>query len=313
MNEIEVKFIDEEEEEEEDWLTRFSRINWIQRELEIQRLVIKSKEVEKLKKKGSKKALPSDSVQLQIPSLINEVDHFNLHSNRLLKNAVVRFKSSDQLHQLLSIDPSNLPLKWPSSSSSVTEHDQSSWLSKYRTQRKSLRPSYESVKAHTDAWMIASDSGQIKPLSLISKGKSGKKGSEEAAEAEAEDEMKVDEDDGEGEWITVTRGGQHGRSSTIPTQPKEIKGADPYAQSSMSGRDSLAGVKVMKRGFLEAFKQDELQDHQSKRKGGELNTGFYKTNVNENKRLKMFELRKKFDEDKARVERMKNSRKFKPY
>ncbi|EGF99748.1 uncharacterized protein MELLADRAFT_79403 [Melampsora larici-populina 98AG31] len=242
-------------------------------------------------------------------------DVLDSHSNQLLSKALVRFKSSDQLCQLLSIDPAKLPLRWPS----LSENDQSNssksnWLSKYRTQRKLLRPSHESVKAHTDAWMLASESGVIKPISLVVKGKSAKKGSGEEEEEESKDEMKVDEDDGEGEWITVTRGGQHGRSSTIPTQPQDSKGADPYAQSSMAGRDSSAGVKVMKRGFLEAFDKDELESQNNpKRKGGELNTGFYRSNVNENKKNKMFELRKKFDEDKARVERMRNSRKFKPY
>lgn len=303
------------------------RVSFMERESEIQRLSqhlsqLAAAEVTKVKKKKEKKSGNQESVKpiINLPPLIiekNENENENLmdrDSNRLLPNAYVRFKSSDQLRQLLSIDPSQLPLQWPTSSSS-SEKKQASWLSRYRAQRKTLRPSYESVKAHTDAWMLGFDSGVIKPLSLITKGKNVKKGSEEEEEEEAKDEMKVDEDDGEGEWITVTRGGQHGRSSTIPTQPsQDSKGADPYAQSSMAGRDSSAGVKVMKRGFLEAFEKDSLElQNDPKRRGGELNTGFYRSNVNETKKIKMFEIRKKFDEDRARVERMRSSRKFKPY
>ncbi|KAG0148952.1 hypothetical protein CROQUDRAFT_669623 [Cronartium quercuum f. sp. fusiforme G11] len=213
-------------------------------------------------------------------------------SARLLPNAYVRFKSSDQLHQILMLQSSSLPLQWPTPQASGS----TSWLDRYRALRTLVRPLSELVTFHTDAWMNAFDAGVVTPLSSLLEDSEPTRPRDES-EALANKSHPVaavnvdqddDDDDDGGGWTIVTRGGQHGRSSTIPTQHSETRiGADPYAQSSMAGRDAGAGVKVMKRGFAQAFSKEELEiQNDRKRKGGELNRSFYRTNIADSKKAR---------------------------
>lgn len=105
----------------------------------------------------------------------------------------------------------------------------------------------------------------------------------EAAEAEEERERKAaaEQPDADG-FVTVT----HGRK-------KRRRGGEG------------AGVG-------EGSKRQGGRVKRKKRKGGELQN-FYAHQIREAKREQLARLRAKFEEDKARIERMKAARKFKPF
>ncbi|CAH7686618.1 hypothetical protein BY996DRAFT_4575793 [Phakopsora pachyrhizi] len=249
-------------------------------------------------------------------------------ARRLLPTAHVQFENMDQLDRMLNLgSKGSLPLRWPCNLSSRDEKlkkTQISWLDSYKAMRKLVRPSIETVKSHTDNWIINFDKGKIPSLPLPNPEDS----QIEDEELKVDEKMIEDEEDGEGQWTVVTRGGKHGRSSTttIPTQTKtntKSKGPDPYAQSSMSARDDGAAVKVMKRGFAESFKHTDLDDDnddedgeetevgeknnnkKKRRVGGQLDKSFYKTDLKNLKKNRTNELRKKFLEDRQKLKSSK--------
>ncbi|KNZ59851.1 uncharacterized protein VP01_1652g6 [Puccinia sorghi] len=144
------------------------------------------------------------------------------------------------------------------------------WMVGYERRRGRARRGRQEVQEYTDRWMAAWEGGEVSPLPQDPR---------DAPSVDATHQDPSDEDGGG--WTVVARGGHHGRSaidSTIPSQPTR---PDPYAQSSMADRDAHAAVKVMKRTFHKSLSTDFQQSPDNplskKRKGGQLDTGFYRT------------------------------------
>ncbi|KAG8846150.1 Ribosomal RNA-processing protein 7 [Tulasnella sp. 330] len=146
-------------------------------------------------------------------------------------------------------------------------------LAHYIAQYDSLRPSLDVVKKHVDTSMVAYDFIQSQTA---------------AARAKEADEAIVD-DDG---FTLVTRGG--GRK----------------------GKAAGGGVGVVTREFQLAVQQG-LQNDASVKLDKHLKkiqkADFYKFQVREKKKAEFTELRKKFEEDKIKIKKLKANRKFKPY
>lgn len=208
----------------------------------------------------------ADEASTSIPPLLVSSSSKSLPSHR--PSAHVRFASPEALQRFLALPSSSLPLRLSVPSTS--------FLSRYKAEYDRTTQSPEDVKLHADAWMTAFESGQIPSLSAS------------APSAGASTDVPVDappnaDEAGDGEWTLVTRGGHHGRSSTLPTQPlSALPGSsDPFSQRSMALRDATAGAKVMKRGFGETIKREREDEAEGgggrkKRRGGDLVKGFYR-------------------------------------
>ncbi|XP_070503657.1 ribosomal RNA-processing protein 7 homolog A isoform X2 [Chironomus tepperi] len=87
--------------------------------------------------------------------------------------------------------------------------------------------------------------------------------------------------------------------------------------------DEDGWIQVGKKGHYAGFKQSETVVHrleeklQYQRKKAKKNlqqiSGIYAFEARENKKQELIELRKKFEEDKSKLQAMKQNRKFKPY
>ncbi|GAA94084.1 uncharacterized protein L969DRAFT_364355 [Mixia osmundae IAM 14324] len=190
-----------------------------------------------------------------------------------------------------------------------------------------LRPSFESVKKHTDAYMVHFES---RPTSAKA-----------APEAESfvDPELEQAEPDDDG-WTTVVRGGRHGRSADlIPTA------APPFSSKQKAGKTSLqdekarlerlknqasgyasgkASVAVASKSFQDKLRYDisllpgqlgkePPQELAKKPKRTENSTGFYRFERDANRKSSLQTLRHRFDRDKSKVEAMRKDRRFRPY
>ncbi|KAG9002359.1 Ribosomal RNA-processing protein 7 [Tulasnella sp. JGI-2019a] len=146
-------------------------------------------------------------------------------------------------------------------------------LAHYIAQYDSLRPSLDIVKEHVDSSMAAYDFIQSQTA---------------AARARETDEAILD-DDG---FTLVTRGG--GRK----------------------GKAAGGGVGVVTKDFQLAVQQGVQNDTSiklTKHLKKIQKADFYKFQVREKKKAEFTELRKKFEEDKIKINKLKANRKFRPY
>ncbi|GAA5944151.1 uncharacterized protein JCM15063_000162 [Sporobolomyces koalae] len=204
---------------------------------------------------------------------------------------------------------------------------QPSFLSTSAQRHALARPHRSTVIAHVDTWMNAYDARKLAaaPASYSAdvaiaqreqleqaankKNKKGKKGkttdvgplpgsAAEALARHAEEQRKrFDQDHNpdevqDGEWTLVTGGGKHGKS-LLPT------GISPTV-------DGYGGVTVKvakkKRGKSTPL-EEEANDQGIKKIVGD---GFYRFNKADSRRKSLATLRSKFEEDKARVDRMRS-------
>jgi len=94
-------------------------------------------------------------------------------------------------------------------------------------------------------------------------------------------------------------------------------------QDTPDAEDDDGWIQVGKKGTYAGFKQSETVVHrleeklQSQRKKARKNlqqiSGLYAFEARENKKQELTELRKKFEEDKSKLQAMRHNRKFKPY
>ncbi|GAA6003420.1 hypothetical protein JCM10207_000326 [Rhodosporidiobolus poonsookiae] len=223
-------------------------------------------------------------------------------------SALVTFSSSPALPP--PPYPASTPLTLPSAQP---------FLAASAARHALARPHRSAVIAHADEWMRAYDQrkiasapiGYLAPDEAQAGGKKAKKGkkskdvgplpgsaaaalaSYHAQRAKLQDKGFNPDEADEGEWTTVQRGGRHGKSllpaGVVPT---------------LSGYGGV-NVKVAgkKRGRVE--EEDEgRNDAGIKKIVGE---GFYRFNKAEGRRRELSALKAKFEEDKARVDRLRSS------
>ncbi|KAI0080775.1 hypothetical protein K474DRAFT_1672311 [Panus rudis PR-1116 ss-1] len=147
-------------------------------------------------------------------------------------------------------------------------------LSHYTSLYNSLRPPLDIVKSHADTWMEYFEYEQEKKRQK-SKYRKG--------------EAIVDEDG----FTLVTRGGAYGQTlgGGVGVASKKFQ-----AEVGKGERGGAGGKRVRKN-----------------KKEPKEKEAFYAFQIHEKKRNELIDLKKKWEEDKAKVEKLKSSRKFKPY
>jgi len=192
-------------------------------------------------------------------------------------SAHIIFLDSSSLSRFLtSVSQQPKPKPWPLDTSIS-----SGGLSHYASQYDSLRPPLDLVKAHVDTWMeLFEYEQQEKKRKLLQDQESKfKKG-----------EAIVDEDG----FTLVTRGGAYGQ-----TVGGGVAVASKKFQKEVSkGREGGGGGK---------------RNRKNKKKDPKEKDSFYAFQVHEKKRKELIDLKQKWEDDKAKVEKLKSSRKFRPY
>ena len=192
-------------------------------------------------------------------------------------SAHVVFLDSSSLDRALA--STSKPRPWPTSS------EEPSGISHYRALYDSLRPSLDSVKAYADS-SIEYYEYELAKKKQISKYRKG--------------EAIVDEDG----FTLVTRGGAYGQTlgGGVNVASKRFQRYGETTRSRNSKKE-----KKEKEGFY-AFHKAEKQ-----------RSGFYHllhmiiSIYSLAKPVELMELKRKWEEDKAKVEKLKASRRFKPY
>ncbi|GAA5845933.1 hypothetical protein JCM3766R1_000864 [Sporobolomyces carnicolor] len=222
--------------------------------------------------------------------------------------------------------PSLPPPSYPSATP-VSIAAQPSFLKTSSLKHHLARPHRSLVIAHVDTWMQAYDARKLasapasysadvaiaerEQAALAAKSKKGKKkaaatdvgplpGSAAAALARhAEEQRKRNDRDHnpdevqDGEWTLVTGGGKHGKS-LLPT------GVVP----TLEGYGGVSVKVARKKRGKATPAEDEAHDQGIKKIVGD---GFYRFNKADSRRKSLAALRTRFEEDKARVDRMRQS------
>jgi ribosomal RNA-processing protein 7 len=191
------------------------------------------------------------------------------------RTAYLVFLDSSSLDRALS---SGSKLRsWPSSSEAP------SGLSHYSSLYESLRPPLDAVRQHADSSMELYEY-ELQKSKQQSKYRKG--------------EAVVDEDG----FTLVTRGGAYGK-----TLGGEVGVASKKFQEGRGGRHRNKKKDDEKAGFY-AFQKAEKQ-----RKGTIVYDYFACLQLKYSQSSELMDLKKKWEEDKAKVEKLKASRTFKPY
>ncbi|KAA1466677.1 hypothetical protein DENSPDRAFT_868598 [Dentipellis sp. KUC8613] len=146
-------------------------------------------------------------------------------------------------------------------------------LAHYTALYDALRPPLDAVRQHADSYMELYDYNAAERKRKLQRESKYRKG-----------EAIVDEDG----FTLVTRGGAYGQA--------------------VGG-----GVGVASRNFVSGKGEEAAGGKRRRRKGEKEKEGFYAFQVHEKKRKELINLKNKWEEDKAKVEKLKASRKFKPY
>ncbi|KAI9467321.1 ribosomal RNA-processing protein 7-domain-containing protein [Lactarius psammicola] len=147
-------------------------------------------------------------------------------------------------------------------------------LAHYVLQYETNRPSLDAVRAHGDSAVAQFDFDLAARKAALRRESKYKKG-----------EALVDEDG----FTLVVRGGAYGQA--------------------VGG-----GVGVASRKFMdERVKGQKSRSKRQRHKEGKEKSAFYAFQIHEKKRNALLELKRKWEEDKAAVEKLKSSKKFKPY
>ncbi|KAH9983196.1 ribosomal RNA-processing protein 7-domain-containing protein [Russula compacta] len=150
-------------------------------------------------------------------------------------------------------------------------------LAHYMAQYESARPPLDAVRAHADSAIARFDFDLAARKAALRRESKYKKG-----------EALVDEDG----FTLVVRGGAYGQA--------------------VGG-----GVTVASRKFMDEYAKGVHQkgsgSKRKRHKEGKEKAAFYAFQIHEKKRNALLELKRKWEEDKAAVEKLKASRKYKPY
>ncbi|KAI0065870.1 hypothetical protein BV25DRAFT_1905938 [Artomyces pyxidatus] len=152
-------------------------------------------------------------------------------------------------------------------------------LEHYTALYDSLRPPLDAVREHADTSIGLYDHELAARKRALQRGSKYRKG-----------EAIVDEDG----FTLVTRGGAYGQA--------------------VGGGVGVASKKFLKEhGGRKGGNAKESGSRRTRKKEGKEKAAFYAFQVHEKKRNELLNLKKKWEEDKAAVEKLKSSRKFKPY
>ncbi|KAI0797166.1 ribosomal RNA-processing protein 7-domain-containing protein [Abortiporus biennis] len=201
-------------------------------------------------------------------------------------NAHVVFLDSTSLSRFISSAStlsSAKPKPWPPKTDSIESDENLSGLAYYKSLFTSLRPPLDIVKSHADTWMTLFEYNIAKEKRREQESKYRK------------GEAIVDEDG----FTLVTRGGAYGQTigGGVGVASKKFQVAVAKGEVGEGGREGEGG------GRKRSKRKKEPKEKES----------FYSFQVHERKRKELVDLKTKWEEDKAKVERLKSSRKFKPY
>lgn len=220
----------------------------------------------------------------EVKSIVPQVTPLPSHSLRILRRtgetAHVIFLEPSSVARALSLSSKSRP--WPSDTSVP------SGLAHYKALYASRRPPLDIVKDHADSWMemFEFEKAKSKQNSRYRKG-----------------EAIVDEDG----FTLVTRGGAYGQTVGGGVGVASKKFQNQVGRGGGTGKRSRKNKKGPKE--KESFYAFQL--HEKKRKGECLQS--LDETCTETVCLELIDLKAKFEEDKAKVEKLKASRKFKPY
>ncbi|KAN0126561.1 gastric cancer antigen zg14 [Russula decolorans] len=165
------------------------------------------------------------------------------------------------------------PILWPTNA----DEERPRGLAHYIKQYESARPPLDAVRAHADSAIVRFDFDLAARKAALRRESKYKKG-----------EALVDEDG----FTLVVRGGAYGQA--------------------VGG-----GVGVASRKFMDEHAKDthgkESRSKRRRHKEGKEKDAFYAFQIHEKKRNALLELKRKWEQDKDAVEKLKTSRKFKPY
>ncbi|KAM5534440.1 hypothetical protein V8D89_011907 [Ganoderma adspersum] len=187
--------------------------------------------------------------------------------------AYVVFLDSSSLARALK--PPAKPYPWP------IDRETPLGLEHYKALYSALRPPLDVVRAHADSWMEAFEHEQAKKR----RESQYKKG-----------EAIVDEDG----FTLVTRGGAYGKTLGGGVGVASKRFMNEQAEAEAGAGAGAAGTGT---GGKRHRKKKEKKEKDA----------FYAFQIHEKKRKEIIDLKKKFEEDKAKIEKLKQSRKFKPY
>ncbi|PIL37511.1 hypothetical protein GSI_01205 [Ganoderma sinense ZZ0214-1] len=173
-----------------------------------------------------------------------------------------------------ALKPPAKPYAWP------IDRETPLGLEHYKALYAALRPPLDVVRAHADSWMEAFEHEQAK-----------KRQESQYKKGEA-----IVDDDG---FTLVTRGGAYG---------KTLGGGVGVASKRFMNEQAGAGAG----GGAATGTGPGGKRHRKKKEKNEKDA-FYAFQIHEKKRKEIVDLKKKFEEDKAKIEKLKQSRKFKPY
>jgi len=201
------------------------------------------------------------------------------------RTAHLIFLDSSSLDRALS--SSSTPRAWPLKTAAADGDEEPSGLAHYAALYDSLRPPLDAVREHADTSVLAHEH-EVQKAKQRSKYRKG--------------EAIVDEDG----FTVVTRGGAYGKTLGGGVGVAS-KGFQRTGQTSKRSR----GAKKEKKEKVDFY---GFQKAEKQRKGGFFLVLFFWLIVRLiGTGIVLMDLQKKWEEDKAKVEALKASRKFKPY
>ncbi|TFY83113.1 hypothetical protein EWM64_g896 [Hericium alpestre] len=193
------------------------------------------------------------------------------------RNAHIVFTDASSIDRVLALSKPSKGQKAPQPRPWPISDDAPHGLAHYTALYDTLRPPLDTVRQHADTFMELYDYNEAERKRALQKESKYRKG-----------EALVDEDG----FTLVTRGGAYGQAVG-----GGVSVASKKWQSGQAKSKDGAGGGGGKR----------------KRKEKQEKTGFYAFQQHEKKRKELMDLKKRWEEDKAKVEKLKSSRKFRPY
>ncbi|GAA5951295.1 hypothetical protein JCM3765_002437 [Sporobolomyces pararoseus] len=273
------------------------------------------------------------SQQIQPLFLPQLIDSLESSISCSTSSAVISFTTTTTDDKLLLLLP---PPPYPSStklSISSSTSSSTSFISCSGLKHSLSRPPRSLITAHVDTWMQNYDSKKLlsqpptysadlliaqreqEQAALKSKSKKGKKGGKSSLDigplpgsaayalqlhsqelSKRKDSSHNPDEIQQGEWTLVTGGGKHGKS-LLPSN-----GVEPTLEG--YGGITVKVARKKRGGKKKAGEGEEESNEQGIKKI--VGDGFYRFNKADQRRKSLAELRSRFEEDKARVDRMRD-------
>ena len=206
---------------------------------------------------------------------------------------IVFLDASSCTRALALASRSSKPIQWPSSGD---EEERPRGLAHYIKQYESARPPLDAVRDHADSAIARFDFDLAARKAMLRRESKYKKG-----------EALVDEDG----FTLVVRGGAYGQAVGGGVSVASRKFMDEHAKG-VSGKESRSKRKRHKEG-KEKAPFYAFQIHEKKRNGAYLSLFVSFFSAGSLAIIVLLELKRKWEQDKAGVEKLKASRKYKPY